>query len=202
VQRDWWLRTLLVLQRPRPVFAALRADDADHRQEPVLAIVVLAGTAGVLSTNAAAGILDDFAVSQAAVPVWALLGGVIYGTFLYFVLGFLLYAGGRALGARARYRGMRHLLAFAAVPLALSLLAWPVRIAAFGEDSFKRGGADEGVGGRVFEAIELAALGWGAVLVVVGVRALEDWPWWRSLLAALPVLAVLVLVLGRAFGLV
>ena len=24
--RDWWLRTFLVLQRPRPVFVALRDD--------------------------------------------------------------------------------------------------------------------------------------------------------------------------------
>jgi hypothetical protein len=44
--RDWWLRTLLVLQRPRPVFVALREDDPDvaaERSEPDHLIVWLAG---------------------------------------------------------------------------------------------------------------------------------------------------------------
>ena len=39
--RDWWLRTLLVLQSPRSVFAALRDDSreaAGARQEPIIAI--------------------------------------------------------------------------------------------------------------------------------------------------------------------
>ena len=43
--RDWWLRTLLVLQRPRPVFVALRDDTreaAGDRSEQVLLIVLLA----------------------------------------------------------------------------------------------------------------------------------------------------------------
>jgi len=49
--RDWWLRTFLVLQRPRPVFVALRDDSKDSladRAEPVLAIVLLAGLAAIV----------------------------------------------------------------------------------------------------------------------------------------------------------
>ena len=52
--RDWWLRTLLVLQRPRPVFVALRDESRESlsdRAEPVLLIVILAGIAGVLATR-------------------------------------------------------------------------------------------------------------------------------------------------------
>jgi len=52
--RDWWLRTLLVLQRPRPVFVALREDDPDavaERAEPVLLIVWLAGIAADLQED-------------------------------------------------------------------------------------------------------------------------------------------------------
>jgi hypothetical protein len=58
--RDWWLRTLLVLQRPRPVFVALRDDDPDlaaERGEPVLLIVWLAGIAAVLAGSTT--YLDD-----------------------------------------------------------------------------------------------------------------------------------------------
>ncbi len=52
--RDWWLRALLVLQRPRPVFVALRDDSKESvsdRAEPVLAIVLLAGIAALLPTT-------------------------------------------------------------------------------------------------------------------------------------------------------
>jgi hypothetical protein len=51
-ERAWWLRTLAVLQAPTPVFAALRDDSqeaAAARQEPVTAIVLLAGIASVLA---------------------------------------------------------------------------------------------------------------------------------------------------------
>ena len=62
--REWFLRALLVLQAPRPVFAALR-DDSDEsahaRQEPVLALIWLAGIAGVLATSVARTLLDDSA---------------------------------------------------------------------------------------------------------------------------------------------
>ena len=40
--RDWWLRTFLVLQRPRPVFVALRDESKQSlgdRSEPVLALI-------------------------------------------------------------------------------------------------------------------------------------------------------------------
>ncbi len=50
-EKHWWLRTLAIFQAPRPVFAALRDDsprEAEARQEPILAIVVLAGIAAVL----------------------------------------------------------------------------------------------------------------------------------------------------------
>ena len=46
LDREWWLRTLVIFQAPRAVFAALRNDapeDAEARQEPVLALVLLAG---------------------------------------------------------------------------------------------------------------------------------------------------------------
>src|SRR5206468_3984467 len=52
--RDWWIRTLLVLQAPRPVFVALRDDSresASERAEPVLLVVILAGIASVLATT-------------------------------------------------------------------------------------------------------------------------------------------------------
>ena len=54
--RDWWLRAVLVLSAPRAVFVALRSDDPEDlsvRSEPVLAIVLLAGIAFVLSTRTA-----------------------------------------------------------------------------------------------------------------------------------------------------
>jgi hypothetical protein len=201
VARDWWARTILVLQRPAAVFAALRRDDEEDRAEPLLAIVFLAGIAAVLSTNLAAQFLDDFELDALVLAVWAFLAGGLYGAVGYFALGGLVYAGARAVGGGMTYRRARHVLGFAAVPLALSLVVWPVRIAIYGDDVFRSGGSDTGAGGRVFEGVELASLAWAAALLVVGLRAVNGWSWPRATLASLPVLCVLGLVLGRAFAL-
>jgi Yip1-like protein len=192
---------LLVLQRPRAVFAALRSDDdLDAGQEPILALIFVAGIAGVLSTDVASRIMDDFAIDKLTLLVWVFVAGGIYGVTLYLVLGFLVYAGARAAGSALIYRRARHLLAFACVPLAFSLLAWPVRLAAYGEDNFKSGGSDSGAGAHFFEALEYFALAWCAALLVLGLRTVEEWSWPRAFLASLPALAVPALALGRASG--
>ncbi len=199
--RDWWARSILVLQRPAAVFAALRRDDEEERAEPLLAIVFLAGIAAVLSTNLAARFLDDFELDALVLAVWAFLAGGLYGAVGYFALGGLVYAGARAVGGSMTYRRARHVLGFAAAPLALSLVVWPVRIAMYGDDVFRSGGSDSGAGSSVFEGLELGALGWAAALLVVGLRAVNGWTWPRATLAALPVLCVLGLALGRGFQL-
>jgi hypothetical protein len=202
VERDWWLRTVLVLQRPGSVFAALRRDeDADSRQEPLLAIVLLAGIAGVLSTNIAGRVLDDFEIDALALAVWAFIAGGLYGIAGYYLLGALVLIGERAAGSGTSYVRSRHVLGFACVPLALSLLVQPVKIAAYGEDAFRSGGSDTGVGADVFEGIELVVLAWCAGLLVVGLRSVNSWSWPRALAAAVPALLLPALALGRAYGL-
>jgi hypothetical protein len=201
VERDWWLRTVLVLQRPRSVFAALRRDDdVESRQEPLLAVVFLAGIAAVLSTNLAGRVLDDFEIDALGLAVWAFIAGGLYGTVGYFVLGALVFMGEKLAGSSTSYVRSRHVLGFACVPLALSLLAQPVKIAAYGEDAFRSGGSDTGFGAHVFEAIELAALVWCAALLVLGLRTVNSWSWLRALAAALPALALPAFALARAHG--
>ena len=76
--RDWWLRTLLVLQRPRPVFVALRdtgSESVADRAEPVLAIVLLAGIALVLQTHTAAHLLETNDYDGLLIAIWAFLAG-------------------------------------------------------------------------------------------------------------------------------
>ena len=203
MERDWWLRALLVLQRPHAVFAALRSDDPrdlEARQEPILALIFLAGIAGVLSTDVAARVLDDFVLDGLDLALWAFVAGGIYGVVAYFLVGFFVYAGARAAGSALGYRRARHVLAFASVPLAFSLVVWPVRLALYGEDTFRSGGSDSGLGAHLFEAIEYAALAWCAGLLVLGLRTVEEWSWARALLASLPALAVPALALARASG--
>jgi hypothetical protein len=201
VDGEWWARTILVLRRPIAVFEALRTDDDDARSEPVLAIVLLAGIAAVLGTNEFARTLDDFELDGLTLAVVAFLAGGLYGLAGYFFLGFLVYAGARAAGTTASYRRLRQLLVFAAVPIGLSLLAWPLRLAIYGDDVFRTGGSDRGAGNAVFEALEVAALLWAAALVVVGLRAYHAWSGVRALAAALPMLTLLALTLGRAYEL-
>ena len=181
--RDWWLRALLVLQRPRPVFVALRDDSKESladRAEPVLAIVLLAGIAGVLSTSAAGSLMDDSSYDGLLVAVWAFIAGSLYGMFGYFAVGALLYGGAKALGSQGTYRRARHLLAFAAVPLALSLVLLPIRLVVYGEALFRTGGSDHGAGARVFNGLQIAFLLWAVALLIVGVRSVHGWTWARA----------------------
>jgi hypothetical protein len=195
--RDWWLRALLVLQRPRPVFVALRDDSKEavsDRSEPVLLIVLLAGMAAVLSTKTAGRLMDDGSYDGLLVAVWTFLAGGVYGLFGYFAFGAVLHGGVKAFGSQGSYRRSRHVLAFAAAPVALSLVLWPVKLAVYGDALFRTGGSDRGAGLAVFDALQLAFLAWAAGLVVAGVRAVHGWTWARAGAAGAATLAVAALV--------
>jgi hypothetical protein len=183
-ERAWLARALLVLVDPRPVFAALRDDSEDAaraRQEPILAIVGLAGIASILWTSVAGRVMDDPALDGLVVAVWAFIGGAFYGLFSYFAIGAALYGGLHAAGSLGSYRRARHLLAFACAPLALSLVLLPVRLAVYGSDVFRTGGSDHGTGNAVFAVLELGFVAWALALLVVGTRTLHAWTWPRTL---------------------
>src|SRR5580704_12577618 len=106
-EREWWLRTLLVLQAPRAVFAALRDDTqeaAASRSEPVLAIVLLAGGARGLADHAAALVMDSGDYDATLVAVWAFVAGGLYGAAAYWLVGGVLHKALRALGSAGSYR--------------------------------------------------------------------------------------------------
>lgn len=192
--RDWWLRALLVLQRPRPVFVALRDDSKEasgDMAEPILLVVILAGIAGVLTTGTAAHLMDadGSGLDALTTAIWAFFFGAIYGTFAYFAVGGLLHGAVKAFGSLGTYRRSRHVLAFAAVPMALSLVLWPVKLSLYGGDWFRTGGGDAGNGGAVFDLLTYAFFLWTLVLIVVGVRSVHGWPWQRALAATTLALA-------------
>jgi hypothetical protein len=194
-ERQWWLRTLAVFQSPRSVFAALRNDSDEQaaaRQEPITALVFLAGIAGILSTGASGRFLDDPAVDEVVLPVLAFVAGGFYGIASYWIGGAFLHAGLRGAGGQGSFRRARHVLAFAAAPLALSLVVvWPLRLAIYGTDSFRTGGSDEGTGALAFEALFGAFGLWSFVLLVLGVSVVQRWTVVRALVAvALAVLAI------------
>ena len=172
---EWgWLRRVgTVLVRPREVFEAIR-DDSDAaarpRSEAVLLLVLVAGIASVLWTPTYGRLLDDVANDGLNVAVIAFIGGSLYGVLAYFFGGLLVYALTRAVGG-ATYRQVRHVLAFSAAPIALSLLlVWPVRLAVYGGDVFRSGGSDQGAGNTAFYVVELAFVGWSLALLALGLR--------------------------------
>jgi hypothetical protein len=197
--REWWLRTLAIFQAPRAVFAALRnesPEDLEARQEPVLALVLLAGMAGVLLAPSTGRLLDESVVdnSMTLVAVLVFVTGGLYGTATYWLGGAALYVGIRGAGGKGSYLRARHILAFAVAPLVVGLvIVWPVRIAIYGADLFRSGGADDGTGNVVFEAI-LGAIGlWALGLLVYGISVVERWSIVRALVAiGLVVLGLLI----------
>jgi Yip1 domain len=172
-ERVWLKRAVTVLYRPREVFEAMRDDSnaaARPRSEAVLALVILAGVASVLWSPTYGRLEDDVANDALNVAVIAFFGGSIYGVVAYFLGGLVLYALTRAFGG-ATYRQVRHVLAFAAAPVALSLLlVRPVRLAVYGQDVFRSGGSDHGSGNDAFLAVELLFVAWALVLLVLGLR--------------------------------
>ena len=193
-ERAWWLRVPLVLGDPRAVFEALRDDSreaAEARQEPVTAIVFLTGLAAALLAARHASLLDSGDFDPVLVAVWVIAAGGVQGLFDYWIAGGAVFAGLSAFGDAGRYRNARHLVAYASVPVILSLLVvWPIRLALFGGDVFRSGGSDDGVLAWALDVADAALLVWAAGLVLVGIRVVHEWDWRRSVYAY--VLAVCV----------
>jgi hypothetical protein len=197
LERNWWLRAPAVLVAPRAVFASLR-DDSDYaaeaRQEALIVVAVLAGVSVVLTTRTFREMLNSGSVSLVVIPVLAFIAGALYGTAVYWLVGGLLHGAARRLGSQGSYRRARHVLALAAMPLALSLVTfWPIRLAVYGEDLFRTGGDDYGRGDAVFGGVYLGFVAWSLLLLLLGVRTVHGWTWGRAaaavaLAAAFPVL--------------
>jgi hypothetical protein len=205
LERSWWLRAPAVLVAPRAVFVSLRDESVEAveaRQEPLMAIVGLAGIAGVLASPVARHLLNDASFSVSLIPVWAFLGGVLYAVAVYWLGGGLLFGAARRLGGLGSYRRARSVLALSATPLALALVTlWPLRIAIYGQNLFRTGGTDWGPGDRTFGGLVYFAFAWSAILLVLGIRSVHGWSWGRSLAtvglaAALPALVILATHVG------
>jgi hypothetical protein len=207
LEREWWLRTLAVLVRPRLVFRALRNDDEEDmeaRQEPVLLVILLAGIAAVLLTPAWGSVYDralegGTQLDGLAIALLTFVTGCLTGVFGYFLVGGALYLGARGMGSFAGWRQARHVVAFACVPLAASVpVLVPLGIAMFGKGRFREGGSDSGAAGTIFLAAELVFLAWSLALLVDGVRVAYEWSWPRAV-AALGLFAVILALLLALF---
>ena len=118
--RAWWRRVPRLLTSPRDVFVALGDDDeidVEARSEPILAIVILAGMAGILLTPAWGTLLDDESLDWLVLAVVTFIGALFYGTAGYFVLGFVVWVGSRGVGLDVRSRPARQLVGFCRAPV-------------------------------------------------------------------------------------
>jgi hypothetical protein len=194
LERAWWHRTLAIFTRPREVFVALRDEPFDEaapaRSEPMLAIAWLAGIAAVLESSVGVHTLDThvssgvlWKVDDLTFAVWVFLAGGAYGFVAYWLLGAAVYLGARGAGSFERYRLARHLVVWAAAPVALSLVVWPVRLALYGGEVFRSGGSDTGTANAVFGAIEAWFGLWTLALLLLGIRAVYGFGWLRALAA-------------------
>jgi hypothetical protein len=196
---SWWKRAPLVLLVPRLVFVELRDESveaAEERQEPLAALIALAGISVVLVSPAFRQMLNTNGVDMLLVVVLAFIAGVLYAVATAWLGGGLLFGAARRLGGLGSYRRARNTVELASAPLALALITfWPVRLAVYGSDLFRTGGDDYGRGDAIFGAVFLGFVAWSVILLLLGVRATHGWGWARSaaavvLAAAFPALVV------------
>jgi hypothetical protein len=184
-------------------------DDSDEaageRQDVAGALVWLAGISAILATTVSSTLLDNFELDGTIAAIWAFLAGGLYGFFLYFAVGKVFHVALRKLGSRGSYRRARHLLAFAATPIALALFVyWPFRIAVYGVNLFRTGGADGRGIGDASALLFYAFVVWALVLLVVGVRTVHGWTWARAVAGvayAAGITAALAVVVGVLYAL-
>jgi hypothetical protein len=197
--RAWWRLLPQVLTHPSRVFAALREDDevdVEARSEPILLIVLLAGTAGILLTPAWSTLLDDQSLDWLVIAVITFIGALFYGTAGFFLLGFVVWLGARGVGLDTRARPARQLVAFAAVPFALSLVVTvPAIVFGFGYDWFRTGGSDDGTGRVAVLGIGLLLALWSVGLLALGLRTTFRLPW-QGVAGALGLAAIIVAALA------
>lgn len=201
LEQEWWLRFVLVLASPRAVFTALRDDRdeaAEARQEPMIALLFLAGLSIFFMTRTAGTLYDNPDYDGITVVLEAIVTVPLTALQNYWLGGWAVHFGVSRAGATGRTRQARHLVGLAQAPLVLALLVLlPIRLAVYGSDMFRSGGADAGVGGHVFDGLNLAFVAWSFVLLVVGTRAVWGWSWPRTLAS----LALGFVVLGGSVAL-
>ena len=153
--------------------------------------------AAVLLTPAFGRLFDDYALDGLDVFVIVIFAGSVYGFFSYYVLGWALSLGVSAMGAEARAKLCRHVLAFSLAPLVLSLVVlWPLRLAVYGGDVFRSGGADAGAGGQLLRWLCVGCAAWSVGLLVYGMRTVMRFDWFRAAGASIFAVALVGLVLA------
>ena len=178
LQKEWWLRALAVFHEParhvRGVCATTRPRLPRRGRSRSWRSSSSAGSRASCPTSLAGRLLDDPNNDGLNVAIWAFLGGAFYGLLVFWLGGLLVYAIAAAVRARASYRQARHVVGLAMAPVALSLLTvWPVRLAIYGEDVFRRGGSDSGAGDKLFEALIVGSFAWAFALVALGLIELR-----------------------------
>ncbi len=200
LERESWALLRLALTAPTRAFGGLADESreaADARQEPLVAVIFLAGIGMFLSLVALEPPYDKWTgFSGVTLALQSILGGALVGLSNFWLGGALVYLGTRGLGATSGYRLARHVAGLATVPfIAALVVVWPVRLALYGGDLFRAGGGDDGTGGDVFRGIDAVFLSWSLVLVVIGIRATQRWPW-RLTAGAFAVAALFAMLVG------
>jgi hypothetical protein len=175
--RAWWARVPRMLWAPREVLVSLRSTDEDDetaRQEPILAVLLLAGITAVVLMGGT--LIDDPSVDALVVAAVTFIAGAIYGAASYLVVGLGVLVGVRSASAESSFRQARHLVAFAAVPVAAAVVPVTlVVVLGYGLDWFR--GSAPSSATTVVLAVGLPFVAWTAGLLVAGLRVTYRLAW-------------------------
>ena len=183
------------LTRPTEVFVALRDDeevDVDARSEPILAVVIVAGMAGILLTPAWATLIDEESLDWIVIAVITSSAGCSTERRATSCLAGRVAGRARGRPRDSPSRTARQVVGFAALPFALTFVVTvPAVLVAFGYDWFRTGGSDDGTGRMVVLSIAIALALWSLGLPAFGLRMIFQLPG-RGVAGALALAAVII----------
>lgn len=165
---------------------------------------ILGGIAAAIDRAANKNLGEN--LSLIAVLSTAIIGGALFGWLTYYLYAWTLSVTGKWLDGTAEPAPFRTLLVWALVPRIAILALLPFQILVFGEDLFRSTlEFDYSISGLLlifFGILELVLIIWSMVILVAGIRLIQDFSTGRAILnmtAPLLVFIGLILVIALFF---
>jgi hypothetical protein len=191
-----WKYWLKIWIKPRETMRKIINHPTNNFQ--VVLLVLLGGFVYALNQAAGKSMADTLPLIALFLPM--IVGTVIGAAFYYFVIGGLFYWVGTLLGGTGTYRGVRLSLAYAYIPMVVTLVIWIPSLILFGIENFTtdtpRMNSSIGlfITFVIFTVIKVVIWIWSIFIYLKCLGEAHKFSAWRALLTVVLPIIVLLLI--------